>query len=369
MKTECSHITVVIHVSLFKKLLEHLNFIGVNHLYSLFGRSVVLNESRGLMSIFRSSDLLNDPVEVLHFYLPLEHETLVMKSIIKVCRLDVPGRGSVYSRHLLLHSGRAEEILSQIKVDCLPAANELEGVIVYSNLSQIHCTMSKGLVDEVARLLLHLGIVPMITNAAGTGLRDQLGILRITIPKEKELLSVVVGQQESQNIMDKLISWGKLDRPGRGFIWQVPVEKGVINFKTSHKIIGQAASAEQIIAAIDSLKGSFSWRQGSTGPNLQNKRNYYKGVELLMQVKEGTSLTIAKEMIKLGISGATVQSLRTLSSDSDKENIVVPQEIVRVVVTDEQAKKVMDYAFKEKSLIDIHTFCLKVTRAFNYKSP
>jgi nitrogen regulatory protein PII len=370
---KCAHITVVIHVALFSQLKDHLAELGINHLYHLFGRSMMLNEGRGFFNVLRSSDVISEPVEVLHFYLPLEYEAPVMKAIVKSSRLDVPGRGSIFSRHIDLHNGPVEGVLCQVKTDKLPSVEAQMDISLYSNLVQIHCTMSKGLVDEVARLLLHLGVVPMITNAAGTGLRDQLGLLRITIPKEKELLSVVVGQQEANSIMDKIITWGKLDRPGRGFIWQGPIEKGVINFKTSQKVIGQAASTEQIIAAIDSLKGSFSWRQGSTGISHQGRRDYFRGTEFMMQVNEGMSLNIAKEMIKLGISGATVQLLRSLAPEREKEKIVVPKEVVRVVVTEAQARKVFEYAFRdlnEQGLAssDFHTFCVRVLRAFNYKT-
>jgi nitrogen regulatory protein PII len=373
MQNKCAHITLIVHVSLLKKLLSHLTALGINHLYSAFGRSVVLNETRGLRAIFQSSDLINEPVEVLYFYIPIEFEEPVMKMIVKICRLDIPGRGSIFSKHIQLHHGDLNNLICWPCFDKMPASQEIPGVLLFSNLTQIHCTMSRGLVDDVARLLLHLGIVPTITNSSGTGLRDQLGLLRITIPKEKELLSIVVGHHEASSIIDKMITWGKLDRPGKGFIWQVPVEKGLINFKTSQRSIGQAASTEQIIAAIDSVKGNFSWRQGGPTLAVRSKRSYFQGVELSMQVKAGDSLAISKAMIKLGISGVTVQSLKTLSIQSEDENIVVPQEVIKVVVTNEQMKifvaNLLGSQKKEHSFLEsTHVFGLNVLRSFNYRN-
>ncbi len=371
----CSHVTVVIHNSLLERLLDHLTDIGINHLYSLFGRSLLLNEARGFRSLLFSSDLLSESVDVLTFYLPLDSEERVMKSIIKKCRLDIPGRGSIFSRYVDLNNGNIDELISSLKTESLPTLDQLSEVPLYENLTQILCTMSKGSADELGKVLLHLGVVPTITYATGTGLRDQLGLLRITVPKEKEFLSIVVGPHEASSIMDKMITWAKLDRPGRGFIWQVPVNKGVINFKTSHKSIGQAASTEQIIAAIDSLKGDFTWRQGGNVLSASKQRSYYQGTQLIMQVNEGTSHAIIKAMMKIGISGATIQPLRALSPDAGDEHLVVPQEIIRVVVTEDKAKSVLSMAIKqmdaqENSILqNTHIFSLPVIRAFNFQNP
>lgn len=368
--SKVSHITVVIHTSLLKRLLKHLDSIGINQLYSSFGRSVMLNEPNGLIEMFRNTDLSNDPVEILYFYVPIQIESLVMKSIARVCRLDVPGRGSIYSKHISILQGEDNSLVCKIDPQLLQTEGEISDISLFHHLAQITCTVSKGLADDIARLLLHLGVVPVISNASGTGLRDQLGLLRITIPREKEFLSIIVGEQEANRIMEKIIGWGKLDRPGRGFIWQTPVVKGLINFKTSQMSIGKAASTEQIIAAIDSLKGSFSWRQGSSPVKHSSRRDYFKGKELIMQVNEGGSLPISKAMIELGISGATVQGLRTLLSSSKEDNIVIPQEIVRVVVTDDQAKRVTDtVALKNSILGKININLIDVPRAFNFKRP
>jgi nitrogen regulatory protein PII len=373
MPVTCAHITLVIHIALVKKLLHHLNSIGINHLYSSYGRSVLLNDTRGLTSLFKSSDLINEPVEVFYFYLPLDCEDMVMKSIIQVCHLTIPGRGSIYSKHVQLQSGKLDQVVCSIKEDKILQGSSDQNIPLFNNLTQIHCTMSKGLVDDVSRLLLHLGIVPTITNASGTGLRDKLGLLRITIPREKELLSLVIGHQEAHGVMEQMIMAGKIDRPGRGFIWQVPVQKGLINFKTSQKSIGQAASPEQIIAAIDSLKGNLLWRQGGSPLATKIKRDYFKGTEYMLQVNEGFSVAVAEKMLQLGISGATVQPLKTLIAEKVDENIAIPQEIVRVVVSPKQAQTLQDYLDQNEKVEDFftnsHIYALNVNRAFNYKAP
>lgn len=330
----------------------------------------MLSESKGLASLFRPGDLFNDPVEILNFFVPNQLESQVLKSIIRECRLYEPGRGSIFSKHITTFNGFNDFQVCNVLDSELSSEEELQGISIFRRLTQISCTVSRGLADDIARPLLHLGVVPVVSNASGTGLRDQLGLLRITIPREKEFLSIVVGQQEANEVLAKMIEWGKLDRPGRGFIWQNPVEKGLINFKASQRSIGQAASVEQMIAAIDSLKGNFYWRQGNSTLSTNLKRDYFSGQELLMQVNEGDSIEISKAMLRLGISGATVQTLRTLTTKSREDNIIIPQEIVRVVVTDKQVKRIqqsiheMDTILSEKNINII-----PVPRAFNFKLP
>jgi len=118
-----SHITVIIHKPLLKKLLKHLRDISVNYLYSTFGRSVVLSDNKGLAALFKSSDVINEAVEVLHFYTQVPLEAKIMKSIVKVCRLDIPGRGSIFSKHIQTFQHEEHNMLCSIDLE------ELDSII------------------------------------------------------------------------------------------------------------------------------------------------------------------------------------------------------------------------------------------------
>lgn len=366
-----SQITIIINKALLQKLLNYLNELGINSLYSTFGRSVLLKEKKAFHYLINSPDITSEPVEVLHFYLPIECENIVMKSIVHHLKLDSPGRGSIFSKALSAQNNFFEEMICQVDTSSLQEILPDQTINLYPNLTQINCTLSKGNADNVAQLLLHLGVVPLITNASGTGLRDQLGILRITIPKDKELLSIVVGKQEANGITERIIQWAKLDRPGRGFIWQSPVEKGVINFKTSENTINYVASTEQIISAIDSLKGSFSWRQGNPSLSSNQTRSYFSGDEIFIQINEGMSQDISKVMKEVGIHGATIQQLKTLSSSHEKDNIVIPQEVIRIVATKSLSNKFCEELNKTINPLEdekkIKIFISKVLKAFNYR--
>jgi nitrogen regulatory protein PII len=346
-KSYCA-LTVIVHITLLNKILKHLDFLGITRLYSTFGRSALLSDDKGFWSLFKKSDLAQEPVQVLYFYIPLEWESLVMKSIVKVGRFEIPGRGSVFSKHIELYKGHDFLVshleMTEEKKQLLESSNN---IALFSHLTQINCTLSKGLADDIAKLLLLMGIVPVITNASGSGLRDQLGLIRFTIPRDKELLTIVVGRDEGHQVMSKIISWGKLDRPGRGFIWQTPVEKGVINLQTSRYSVAQAASTEQIIAAIDSLKGNFFWRQGTGSMANFKRHNYFRGKEIIFHLREGEGHKLNRLMNHLKISGATVEQLKTVREDNnqDQENdtIVIPREIIRIVIDEKKSLELLEF--------------------------
>jgi hypothetical protein len=132
-----------------------------------------------------------------------------------------------------------------------------------NKLSYVICVLSDpGSGDQLAKIALDLGIcVPVITYGSGNDIRDQLGLIRITIPAEKEIVHLLMPEQDSDSIIKLLVEHGRLDRPGKGFIYETPVTHGLID--TQMKIGNQkyAASMEQIIAAIDQLKTDTNWRK------------------------------------------------------------------------------------------------------------
>jgi hypothetical protein len=63
------------------------------------------------------------------------------------------------------------------------------------------------------------------------------------------------------SVLELFISEGKLDEPGRGIAYVYPVYQGVVNTKITRKKTEQAASMEQVVSAIDSIKGGMEWRK------------------------------------------------------------------------------------------------------------
>ena len=96
-----SRITINIFRTLAKDMVTALAEVGIEHVTELSGRAPVIHESKGLLSfILGSSDMKDDPSELLSFTIPSEREDDIVNYIIAKGQLDHPGRGSVYAEKI-----------------------------------------------------------------------------------------------------------------------------------------------------------------------------------------------------------------------------------------------------------------------------
>jgi len=176
----------------------------------------------------------------------------------------------------------------------------------------------------MAKTALDLGIcVPLVTFGKGNDIRDQLGLIRITISAEKEIVRLVMPEQDSESIIRILVEQSRLDRPGRGFIYQTPVSMGLLD--TYLKIGKQkyAASIEQIIAAIDQLKSGTSWRkrldaehqEKRTGKSLLPQDN----CEISIISDEDRIEKLREACLKVGARGAISERVVPLTGKGEEE--------------------------------------------------
>jgi len=255
-----SRITCIINHLLMDKVTDYLTKLGVD-VYIENGRTVrerIKPRPFGLPGTI--TKLQSTPVNIFRFSVPRETSKQVVHSIINIAELNIPGRGTIFSQDLMEFSKEPPPI--NLEVLQSESSNIVE-INLLDELSYVICVLSiPGSSEGLARIALDLGIcVPLITSGSGNDIRDQLGLIRITISPEKEIVHIVMPEQDSNSIIRLLAEQAKLDQPGRGFIYQTPIGIGLID--TRMKIGGQnyAASIEQIIAAIDSLKSGTNWRK------------------------------------------------------------------------------------------------------------
>ena len=122
-------------------------------------------------------------------------------------------------------------------------------------MTGICCIAHRGDGDLLAKVGLETGSgVPAITFGIGTGLRDKIGLWRVAIPAEKEIVNLVTTSHNAENVMEMMIDIGALDQPGKGFIYLYPIKKGLVDVKAYVGLRRQAASIEQIVTVIDEIK-------------------------------------------------------------------------------------------------------------------
>ncbi len=283
---------------------------GVVSLTAATGRSQRLRERTGMAAALLGSTALSDsPIEILSFVTDASRELETLNAFAAAFRLSVPGRGSIFSELV----GLTDEQGLHAAASCTPKAGSV--LRMESELMGICCIVQRGQGNPIARVALDTGTcVPAINYGIGTGIRDKLGLLRITIPAEKEIVNIVATTYDAESIMDLMIDAGRLDLPGRGFIYTYPLSRGFIDRKVVLGMPRHAASMDQIVSAIDELKGNAAWRSrgGTSKPAGRSSRKYLRDlVDLTILCDEGRGTDLVKAAMAVGAAGATISQFKS----------------------------------------------------------
>ncbi len=227
----------------------------------------------------------------------------IMEALIRAGEMELPGHGSITIQNLASFTGG-----NIVHAPSPPGKQEL---------SQITCILSSpGAGEYIAGIALDLGTgVPTVTLGIGTGIRDRLGLLRVTIPPEKELVHLVVPSHDAEGIIQLLVENGRLNRPGGGFIYQTPVGKALLDTRMRIGSQEHAASIEQIIAALDDLRGSTAWRKRFVEPRKHNFRLMKNNKEITASCTEGYADKLVSAAMKAGAKGATISRVQHIGSE------------------------------------------------------
>jgi nitrogen regulatory protein P-II 1 len=93
----------------------------------------------------------------------------------------------------------------------------------------ITCIVQRGKADDVWKAAHAAGAGGITIHfGRGKGVRENLGILGIAISPEKEVMQLVVGENQTDAIFDAIVKAAKLDTPGMGFAF----------VQEAHRVVG-----------------------------------------------------------------------------------------------------------------------------------
>ena len=103
------------------------------------------------------------------------------------------------------------------------AAREI-AVLVEASL--ITCVVQRGTADTIVEAATQAGAQgATIYYARGTGVRERLGVLGLAVSVEKEIINIVVANDQVDRVLERVYLAGKLDTPGMGIAYVTPLEK------------------------------------------------------------------------------------------------------------------------------------------------
>ena len=64
-----------------------------------------------------------------------------------------------------------------------------------------------------------------ISYAQGTGIRERMGLLGVTIDEQKEVIRIIVSHEQSELVFETMYLAGQMDKPGKGIMFMSKLER------------------------------------------------------------------------------------------------------------------------------------------------
>lgn len=332
---------------------EALEELGLPEVFTASARSVVLREKSFKLAGRGDYKIEEDPVEYFSFCVPPKHASRVLGFMAEKTDLSFPGRGSIYRTDISVYR-KEEPFFDDSVFSLLPKSS----ILPLKDLEGLVAIVRRGRGNEIAKALLDSGrALPMVTFGEGVGLRDKLGLLRITVPAEKEIVHAVVPQHDADEIFDYLTRTAKLDHPGKGFLYSYSIAEGLIDTRMIRGKSSYIASMEQIVSAIDTMKGHADWRRGTAaiGRGLMQLGGGRDSREILRVLyPEGEGNDKIRLALDLGAGGATRSRSRILKIWDDLDRTAQREyEINDLIVDRDIREKILDQILWDEEIIEV----------------
>lgn len=119
-------------------------------------------------------------------------------------------------------------------------------IIALTDVALITCIVQRGMADTIVDAAQDAGAQgATVYYARGSGVRERLGVLGLTVEAEKEVITIVVATDQVDRIFESMYVAGKLDTPGMGFIYVTPLEKAATHIpqEIAERLLSEPDSA------------------------------------------------------------------------------------------------------------------------------
>lgn len=345
---------------------ESLTKAGAEGIFQISARGSVLNDGGFFERMFPPPA----PEQVLlQALVPDDLIASVTSASIESGSLNKVGSGAVFSM-----SCNDAHVSEAFPTKILSESNNSETSSNKPSLEAICCICEKGIADDIAKAALLRGAPgPTVTFGEGGGLRDKIPLLRITKGPEKEFVWCVVDKSDADNVFADMARAGKITEPGRGFLYSIPVHTGVINVSSTVSSSAHGANMEQIISALDDLKGGKDWRTAADeNKSASIKTTFLKDlIGLYCIVPRDYYGQVYEAILDAGAPGVSTNFGIMLDADSDSDDHQQNEEwaLVYTSVGPNNVESLRDSVANKISAFGIDRFAfytLPIPRALTY---
>ena len=367
MENELSSILCVVDMNITGAMDQCLEDLAIPEVYVQHAKQMSLVDHQGFLGLRPGTRLEERRAVIYRFYVPAVYEEGIMRRIAEATDLKMGGRGCILAQHIDLRRGTP----LSFDIETLDKLCGKTDKLQYEEHALVSCVVPRGSGDALARAILELGIcVPVIFFGTGMGIRDKLGLLRITIPVEKEILWFVVPRSDAELVDKTLIPRARLDVPGQGFLYKCFVHAPVVNLQIRKGKRFHAATMEQVITALDEVHGSSDWRRFGSPRHrsgYENKAVHARGLFFIGE--EDDVETFRRTAMENGAHGATHNHLEMRSfSNSEQEKVMEShfRELCDIIVSHELEERLLN-ALTQANFFDERKSC--ILKIFNVEMP
>jgi hypothetical protein len=345
VSAEFSNILCVADMNITAALDHCLTELALPEVFIQRAKQMSLVDKHGFLGLRAVTKLEESRAMLYRIYVPTVYEAGVMNYIAELTDLKIGGRGCILAQRIGLHRS-VQLSFDMEKLDRLCGRSEKPPN--KNEYAMISCIVSRGSGESLAEAVLELGVcVPVISFGNGMGLRDKLGLMRITVPVEKEIIWFIVPRYDANLVERTLILRARLDIPGQGFLYKIFVRAPVINLRVRHGERIHAATMEQVIAAMDEVRGSSDWRRFGSKKHESGGKNKTENRGLFFIGQEEEVETFRRMAMENGARGATLNQLEMRSYITETKGQIMEshsRSLCDIITSPEVEEKILKHA-------------------------
>lgn len=322
-RREATRLVFEVPTPLAPRMLRELEGIGIPDVMIQNGR--VSRLVRGRLPLLRGTRLPDEsPSARILAWVPRNCARNVLSLVGTVCRMDIPGHGNAWTQDVILSCGPAmARCLDGMTPPALPEGMEIPHL--HEDLAVLVFIVPRGLGGRVAAAALAQGTsVPGTVYGRGAGMRDRLGLLRITIPAEKEVLRVLVPRHDADAARVRILEDARIAHGGQAFATWQPAEMALPDTRLSLGHQAHAASMEQVIGAIDAMRGNTRWRRRQGPGEGMPETGRMQQTALHLMAGPDAAAALATAAMEAGAPGGTAMEMRYQHSGSGENSWGTP---------------------------------------------
>ena len=368
METDLSSIICIADMNVTPALDQCLADLALPEVFVQPAKQMSLLDKQQFFGLRSVTKLEESRALIYRLFVPSVYEAGVMQRIAEATDLKMGGRGCIFSQRINFYRGTP----FHYDIDALEKLREKTPKTPPQEHALISCTISSGTANALAQAVLELGVcVPIVFFGFGVGMRDKLGLLRITIPVEKEIIWFIVPRSDAELVDKNLIPRARLDVPGQGFLYNTFIHAPVVNLRVRHGKRLHAATMEQVIAALDEVNGSSDWRRlvSRKGRSAASEMKSINTRGLFFIGEEEEVETFRRMAMANGARGATLNALemRSYSASAQEQDMGSHSRQLCDIITSPETEARILNALTQSELFNSKSTCLLKT--FSVETP